>query len=97
MPAGGGCRGRTKRDPRLDEPATIKCEACNGKGKHWFAYDVSTNIETECTKKEWNTLPETELLAKISKGRHMRGEVVDCDACGGTGQIEYEPENNAWR
>lgn len=74
------------------EPVMVKCEACNGKGKHWYAYDIEANRETECTETTWNILPETEELAEASRNRYMRGEVEICEVCDGTGEIEYEED-----
>lgn len=41
-------------DPRAPwnekEPNMVKCEACNGKGYHWYAYNIETDKETECTE-----------------------------------------------
>lgn len=43
-----------EHDPRAPwnekEPHYVKCEACNGKGCHWHAYNFETNEETECTE-----------------------------------------------
>ena len=48
-------------DPRAPwnqkEPTMVKCEACNGKGKHWYAYNIEENTETECTKPHGTLCP----------------------------------------
>ena len=67
-------------DPRAPwnekEPNMVKCEACNGKGYHWYAYNIETDKETECTEEAW----------------HCRGEKEACEVCGGIGEIEYEED-----
>lgn len=41
-------------DPRAPwnekEPNMVKCESCNDKGYHWYAYNIETDKETECTE-----------------------------------------------
>ena len=80
------------RAPWNEEPNSVKCEACDGKGKHWYAYDIEADRETECTETTWNILPETEELAEASRNRFMRGEVEICEVCDGAGEIEYEED-----
>ncbi len=96
MSCGGGYPLGAEYDPRAPwnekEPVMVKCEACDGKGKHWYAYDISANRETECTETTWNILPETEELAEASRNRYMRGEVEICEVCDGSGEIEYEED-----
>ncbi len=92
----GGYPLGAEYDPRApwnyQEPHRVKCEACDGRGKHWFAYDFIADRETECTETTWNILPETEDEALAGGGHHIRGEVETCDVCDGEGEIEYEPD-----
>lgn len=43
MSCGGGYPLGAEYDPRAPwnekEPVMVKCEACDGKGKHWYAYE----------------------------------------------------------
>lgn len=73
-------------------PNMVKCEACNGKGKHWYAYNIETNTETECTEFTWNALPDTEELAESTRSHYMRGGVEICEVCDGAGEVEYEED-----
>lgn len=70
------------------EPDMIECEECNGKGYHWFAYDIETDEETECSEEAWKALPETEDAA--GEEHCIRGEKVTCEECDGDGEVEYE-------
>lgn len=96
MSCGGGYPLGAEYDPRAPWnetiPAMVKCEACNGKGKHWYAYNIETNKDIECTETTWNALPATEELAEIIRSRYMRGEVEVCEVCDGTGEVEYEED-----
>ena len=96
MSCGGGYPLGAEYDSRAPwnekEPTMVKCEACDGKGKHWYAYNIETNSETECTENAWNALPETEELAEAVRSRYMRGEVETCEVCDGSGKIEYEED-----
>ncbi len=92
----GGYPMGAQYDPRAPwnerEPTMVKCEACNGNGKHWHAYDIEADRETECTETAWNILPETEEEA-IAKGEHyIKGEVETCEVCNGDGEVEYEED-----
>ena len=75
-----------------EEPNRVKCEACDGKGKHWYAYDIEADRETECTETTWNILPGTEELAVSARSRYMRGGVETCEVCDGAGEVEYEED-----
>lgn len=72
------------------EPHMVKCEACNGKGYHWYAYNFDTDHETECTEETWSALPKTEEAA--GTGHYIRGEKETCEVCDGVGEIEYEED-----
>lgn len=74
------------------KPVMVKCEACNGNGKHWYVYNIEANIENECTEAAWNALPETEELAEAVRSCYMRGAVEICEVCDGTGEVEYEED-----
>lgn len=70
----------------------VKCEAFDGNGKHWYAYNIEADSETECTESVWNALPETEEIAG-ARGEHLsRGRVDTCEICDGNGEIEYEED-----
>lgn len=94
----GGYPLGAQYDPRAPwneiEPTMVKCEACNGNGKHWYAYNIDTDRETECTETTWNTLPETEDMAeRINRHEHyIKGDVEICDVCGGFGEYELDYE-----
>ena len=92
----GGYPLGAEYDPRAPwnqkEPTMVKCEACNGNGKHRYAYNIEANTETECTETTWNALPETEELADATRSHYMRGEVEICEVCDGTGEVEYEED-----
>ena len=81
----GGYPLGAEYDPRAPwnqkEPTMVKCEACNGNGKHWYAYNIEANTE-----------PETEELADATRSHYMRGEVEICEVCDGTGEVEYEED-----
>lgn len=83
-------------DPRAPwnekEPNMVKCEACDGKGSHWYAYNIETNEETECTEEAWLCLPETEDATEANGQHYCRGEKEICEVCGGIGEIEYEED-----
>ena len=85
-----------EHDPRAPwnekEPNMVKCEACNGKGCHWYAYNIETNEETECTEEAWCCLPETEEAAEAKHQHYIRGEKETCEACDGVGEVEYEAD-----
>ena len=55
------------------EPHRVKCEACDGNGYHYYAYNFEKDEETECTVHTWNALPETEEQARAL--RHTIYEV----------------------
>ena len=85
-----------EHDPRAPwnekEPNMVKCEACNGKGYHWHAYNFHTDNETECTEEAWCCLPETEEMAEAKHQHYIRGEKEICEACDGVGEVEYEED-----
>ena len=74
------------------EPHYVKCEACNGKGCHWHAYNFETNEETECTEETWCVLPKTEEEAKAKRQHYIQGEKETCEVCDGVGEVEYEED-----
>lgn len=83
-----------EHDPRAPwnekEPHMVKCEACNGKGHHYYAYNFHTDQETECTEETWSALPKFEEFA--GTGHYIRGEKETCGLCGGVGEVEYEED-----
>ena len=85
-----------EHDPRAPwneiEPHYVKCEACNGKGCHWYAYNFEKNEDTECTEETWWCLPETEEDAEDKRQHYIRGEIETCDVCDGVGEVEYEDD-----
>lgn len=85
-----------EHDPRAPwneiEPHYVKCEACNGKGCHWYAYNFEKNEDKECTEETWWCLPETEEEAEAKQQHYIRGEIETCDVCDGAGEVEYEDD-----
>lgn len=83
-----------EHDPRAPwnekEPHYVKCEACNGKGYHWHAYNFHTDNETECTKETWLCLPKFEEFA--GTGHYIQGKKEICEVCDGVGEVEYEED-----
>lgn len=83
-------------DPRAPwnarEPAMVTCEACGGKGCHWYAYDFTADRDTECSELQWLALPDTEEEAVSLGLTCIKGEKETCDVCDGNGEIEYEPD-----
>lgn len=83
-------------DPRAPwnekEPHMVKCEACDGTGQYWFAYNFKTKQETECSEEVWLELPDTEEEAIALGGCQIKGEVETCTVCDGTGEVEYEDD-----
>ena len=70
----------------------VKCEACNGDGYHYYAYNFEIDEETECTKDVWNTLPKTEEQARICNQHYIQGDKEICEMCDGEGEVEYEED-----
>lgn len=70
----------------------LKCESCNGKGYHYYAYNFEKNKETECTLITWNNLPDTEEEAFGLNQHYIRGERKICEICDGQGEVEYEED-----
>ena len=91
-------------DPRAPwnekEPHMIKCEACNGSGYHYYAYDFEKDEETECTEQAWLCLPSTEEQARSLNQHYIQGEKETCEVCVGEGEVEYEedfePDYDDW-
>ena len=85
-----------EHDPRAPwneiDPHYVKCEACNGKGCHWYAYNFEKNEDTECTEETWWCLPETEEDEEAKRQHYIRGEIETCDVCDGVGEVEYEDD-----
>lgn len=85
-----------EHDPRAPynevEPKMVKCEACDGKGYHWYAYDFANDDETECTEEEWLSLPES--LEEVADGQKLciRGSKDTCEVCDGEGEVVYEED-----
>lgn len=89
-PAGAECDPGAPWNER--EPEMVECPACGGTGCHWHAYDFADNRETECTEQTYNLLPEDEDEA-VARGQHYcKGLKETCEACNGTGEVEYEPD-----
>lgn len=74
------------------EPHRVRCEACDGKGKNWYAYDFVSNTEVECTETTWNLLPDTEEEARSFRGKYVKSSVDICPVCHGEGEVEYEED-----
>lgn len=74
------------------EPEYVKCQACNGKGAHWYALNIETGQVTEVTRETWHLLPQKEEEAEAKRERYIRWDVEECDCCDGDGQIEYIPD-----
>lgn len=70
------------------EPDMEKCEACDGTGKIYYAYDIVGNLEIECTQDEWNQMPATEEEAEALGKQYARSDAFCCEACDGTGMVE---------
>ena len=85
-----------EHDPRAPwnekEPHRVKCEACDGNGYHYYAYNFEKDEETECTVHIWNALPETEEQARALRQHYIRGEKEICEVCDGEGEVEYEED-----
>ena len=85
-----------EHDPRApyNEPEHhyVKCDACDGKGYHWYAYNFITDDEDECTEEEWLALPEHRYQAISNESELIRGLKETCDVCDGTGEVEYEED-----
>ena len=85
-----------EHDPRAPwnekEPHQVKCEACNGNGYHYYAYNIEKDEETECTVHTWSTLPKTEDQVRALHQHYIRGEKEICEACDGVGEVEYEED-----
>ena len=71
---------------------TVKCEACNGNGFHYHAYNIETQHESECTFSTWRILPETEAQARVLRQHYIRGTREICEVCDGVGEVEYEED-----
>ena len=74
------------------EPHYVKCEACNGNGFHWSAYDFEKDDYIECSEEMWCGLPETEEEAKAKCQNYIRGVKETCEVCDGAGEVEYEED-----
>lgn len=70
----------------------VKCEACNGMGYIYYAYDIKKSEGFECTEEEWYSLPETEEQAQALNQHRIRGEKETCEVCDGVGEVEYEED-----
>lgn len=85
-----------EHDPRAPYnepvPKMVKCEACDGTGYHWYAYDFLKDDETECTEQEWLSLPESEEGAQEALQTRIRGLKETCEVCDGYGEVEYEED-----
>lgn len=74
------------------DPHMVKCEACDGKGKHWYAYNMEEDTVIECSEEEWNSLPDSEEEAEAQKRTYVKSDVEICEVCEGEGEIEYEED-----
>lgn len=74
------------------EPHMVKCEACNGIGYHYYAYNFDTNRESECTETAYMLLPESEEEARRTRGHYVKGVKEICEVCDGVGEVEYEED-----
>lgn len=74
------------------EPHMVKCEACDGNGYHYYAYDFEKDEEIECTEQAWCCLPETEEHARSLNQHYIQGEKETCEVCDGVGEVEYEED-----
>lgn len=85
-----------EHDPRAPwnqkEPHYIKCEACNGKGYHYYAHDFEKDEDIECTYHTWISLPEKEEQARMLCQHFIRGDKEICEVCDGKGEVEYEED-----
>lgn len=92
----GGYPMGAEYDPRAPwnerEPTMVKCAACDGNGKHWFAYNIATGNEVECGEDAWNTLYDDEELADANGVKLIRGSVETCEVCNGEGDVEYDED-----
>lgn len=82
-------------DPRAPwnevEPTMVECEACEGKGYHWYKYNFLDDHEEECTEEEWEALPDGEDEAEALGLTYIKGEKETCAVCDGEGEVEEEP------
>lgn len=89
-----------EHDPRAPwncpEHHIAKCEACNGKGYHWYAYNFEMDIEKQCTEETWCALPATEEEACKSRVHYIQGAKETCEVCNGTGEVEDNFHYNDW-
>lgn len=70
----------------------VECPECGGKGVFYYAYDIDTDKDVECTKTAYDLLPETEEEARLKGGNYIKGGQEVCENCDGTGEVEYEPD-----
>lgn len=75
-------------------PSYRKCEACDGKGAHYYSYNLLKSEETEVTQGTWYCLPKTREEAEANREHYIRGGVDECEVCGGDGEVEYEEDYN---
>ena len=74
------------------EPRMVTCEACDGKGYHWFNYNTETDEQHEITEDEWHQLLADEDVAEANGIIIIQGNVESCEVCGGIGKVEYEED-----
>ncbi|MDY5632507.1 MAG: hypothetical protein SPF56_08480 [Bacteroidaceae bacterium] len=70
-----------------------KCEACDGTGHTYYAYDFLNDKDVECTEREYGLLPDDEATAEYMHKNLIKGIVETCMACQGTGTSPYELES----
>lgn len=86
-----------EHDPRAPwnqvDPEMEECPECHGHGKIWYAYDFRNDEDVECTKTTWQLLPDDEDEATAKGGHFIKGDVLTCSNCDGTGEVEVEKED----
>lgn len=70
----------------------VKCEACNGQGYHYHAYNFEKDEVVECTPQTWECLPRTIQEARAHRQHYIRGLKEPCELCDGAGEVEYEED-----
>lgn len=88
------CNGEPGCPCCTPEPKMKECPECNGKGVHYYAYDMDSGDTYECTQEEYDTLPDEESMAELAGTRRCKAESEICRECDGCGEVEdlYEPD-----
>lgn len=84
-----GCEYHPNAPWNGKEPTTLKCEACGGHGKNWYAYHVQKAMLVECSENMYNELPDQE---EEAINNLIQGDILTCDVYDGTGEVIYEPD-----